>query len=145
MLSPENKQCLLRHVQAETEHRMEDTLATLTEDCVFEDHAFGKTWHGREGARAYYRLWWDAFGITPHTSARYAVNPDLMIVETRFKGCHTGVFLGILPTGQPVDVPMTIFVTMAGGLMTGERFYWNLITLLDQIGVKLPVALTPGT
>src|SRR5438093_1033400 len=117
MLSPENADVLLRHVKAETAHRMEETLATLTEDCVFEDHAFGHVWHGREGARAYYRLWWDAFGITPHTTARHAPAPDLLIVETRFKGRHDGVFLGIGPTGRDVDVPMTIFVTMANGLM----------------------------
>jgi len=141
MLTPENREVLLRHVKAETEHRMEETLATLTEDCVFEDHAFGKIWNGREGARDYYRLWWDAFGITPHTSARHVPTPDLMIVETRFKGRHKGPFLGVAPTGRAVDVPMTIFVTMKDGLMTGERFYWNLGTLLEQIGVKMPVAL----
>ncbi|HET7504902.1 MAG TPA: nuclear transport factor 2 family protein [Kofleriaceae bacterium] len=141
MLSPENLEVLLRHVKAETEHRMEETLATLTEDCVFEDLAFERTWRGREGARDYYRLWWDAFGITPHTSARYTPNPDTLIVETRFKGRHDGTFLGVPPTGREVDVPMTIFVTMSRGLMTGERFYWSLGTLLGQIGVALPVAL----
>jgi len=141
MLSPENQEVLVRHVRAETEHRMADTLATLTHDCVFEDHAFGRVWRGREGARAYYRLWWDAFGITPHTSARHAPAPDLMIVETRFKGRHVAEFCGVAPTGHDVDVPMTIFVTMAHGLLTGERFYWNLGTLLEQIGVASPVAL----
>jgi hypothetical protein len=36
---------------------------------------------------------------------------------------------------------MTIFVTFADGLLSGERFYWNLGTLLEQIGVKMPVTL----
>jgi predicted ester cyclase len=89
-------------------------------------------------------MWWDAFGIKPHTSARHAASPDLMIVETRFKGQHLGAFLGIAPTGRDVDVPMTIFVTMTNGLMTGERFYWNLGTLLAQIGIHLPVSLPPA-
>ncbi|MCW5773089.1 MAG: nuclear transport factor 2 family protein [Rhodospirillaceae bacterium] len=141
MLSDENRDVVLRHVAAETEHRMDETLATLTEDCVFDDRAFGRVWHGREGARAYYRLWWDAFGIAPHTGARYAPSPDLLIVETNFKGRHVGPFLGIAPTGRPVDVPMTIFVTFARGLLSGERFYWNLGTLLEQIGVAMPVRL----
>jgi steroid delta-isomerase-like uncharacterized protein len=141
MLSPENRDIVLRHVKAETEHRMEETLATLTPDCVFDDRAFNRVWRGREGARDYYRLWWDAFGIAPHTAARYAPSPDLLIVETNFKGRHVGPFLGVTPTGRSVDVPMTIFVSFGGGLLTGERFYWNLGTLLEQIGVKLPVAL----
>ena len=141
MLSPENRDIVLRHVKAETEHRMDETLATLTPDCVFDDRALNRIWRGREGAREYYRLWWDAFGIAPHTSARYAPSPDLLIVETNFKGRHTGPFLGVAPTGRDVDVPMTIFVTFGSGLLTGERFYWNLGTLLEQIGVKMPVAL----
>ena len=141
MLTPENREILLRHVEAETEHRMEETLATLTEDCIFDDRAFARVWNGREGARAYYRLWWDAFGVTPHTSARYMPAPDLLVVETNFKGRHKGAFLGVAPTGRAVDVPMTIFVTFADGLMSGERFYWNLGTLLEHIGVKMPVAL----
>ena len=141
MLSPENLEIVLRHVKAETEHRMEETLATLTPDCVFDDRAFGRVWHGREGARDYYRMWWDAFGIAPFTSARYAPQEDLLIVETRFKGRHKGPFLGVAPTGRDVDVPMTIFVTFADKLLSGERFYWNLGTLLEQIGVKMPVTL----
>ncbi len=141
MLSPVNREIVLRHVTAETEHRMDETLATLTPDCVFDDRAFGRVWHGREGARDYYRLWWDAFGIAPHTGARYAPREDLLIVETRFKGRHVGPFLGVAPTGRPVDVPMTIFVDFRDGLLSGERFYWNLGTLLEQIGVKMPVAL----
>ena len=141
MLSPRNQEIVLRHLKAETEHRMEETLATLTADCVFDDRALGRVWRGRESARDYYRMWWDAFGIAPHTSARYAPSEDLLIVETRFKGRHEGPFLGVAPTGRAVDVPMTIFVSFADGLLSGERFYWNLATLLEQIGVKMPVGL----
>ncbi len=142
MLSPANREIVLRHVKAETEHRMDETLATLTPDCVFDDRAFGRVWRGREGARDYYRMWWDAFGIAPHTSARHAPQEDLLIVETRFKGRHVGPFLGVAPTGREVDVPMTIFVSFKDGLLSGEKFYWNLGTLLGQIGVAMPVAIS---
>jgi hypothetical protein len=37
---------------------------------------------------------------------------------------------------------MTIFVSFKDGLLSGEKFYWNLGTLLEQIGVKLPVAMS---
>jgi steroid delta-isomerase-like uncharacterized protein len=141
MLTPANREILIRHVKAETEHKMEETLATLTPDCVFDDRALGRVWNGREGARAYYRIWWDAFGVAPHGSVRYEPSPDLLVVETRFKGRHEGPFLGVAPTGREIDVPITIFVSFAGGLMSGERFYWNLGTLLEQIGVALPVRL----
>jgi steroid delta-isomerase-like uncharacterized protein len=140
-LSPENREIVLRHVAAETEHRMEETLATLSEDCLFDDRALGRVWHGRAGAREYYRMWWDAFGIKPFTSQRYTPAEDLLIVETRFKGRHVGPFYGTPASGRDVDVPMVIFVTFRAGLLSGERFYWNMLTLLEQIGAEFPIKL----
>jgi steroid delta-isomerase-like uncharacterized protein len=140
-LSEANLEVVRRHVAAETEHRMEETLATLSHTCVFDDRALGRVWHGRDGARAYYRMWWEGFGIKPFTEQRYTPSPDLLIVETRFKGRHVGAFLGIAASGRPVDVPMVIFVTFEDGLLSGERFYWNLLTLLEQIGAHVPIEL----
>jgi steroid delta-isomerase-like uncharacterized protein len=141
MLTPEYQKVLIAHVEAETAHRMDDTLATLTEDCVCDDRALGRVWHGREGARDYYRMWWDGFAIKPEGSTRFTPSGDILIVETRFVGTHQGTFLGIAPTGKPVDVPMAIFVSFAGGLMSGERFYWNPADLMAQVGVEIPFAL----
>lgn len=138
MLSPQNLETVRRHVEAETNHQMEETLATLTEDCVFDDRALDKIWHGREGARAYYEMWWSAFAVKPETSNRWAAEEGLLIVETHFVGNHKGEWLGIQPTGRDVSVPMMILVTCEDGLMTGEKFYWDLAGLMKQIGVDAP-------
>ncbi len=141
MLTPEYQKILIAHVEAETAHRMEETLATLTQACVFDDRALGRVWHGREGARDYYRMWWDGFAIKPQGSARTTPAPDRLIVETRFVGTHIGRFLGVAPTGRSVDVAMAIFVSFADGLMSRERFYWNPADLMAQVGVEIPFAL----
>lgn len=138
MLSKENAETVKRHVIAETNHRMAETLETLTADCRFDDRAFGQVWHGRDGARDYYQMWWDAFAIRPETENRYAASEDLLVVETRFTGRHVGRFLDVEPTNKDVSVPMSIFVTFRDGLLSGERFYWNLADLMQQIGVDLP-------
>ncbi len=145
MLSQENRDVVKRHVEAETEHRMDETLATLTEDCVFDDRALRRVWRGRDGARDYYRMWWEAFGIRPETGARHAAREDLLVVETDFVGTHVGEFLGIAPTGREVSVPMAIFVDFRDGLLSGERFYWNVADLMDQIGVAAPFGLPEAT
>ncbi len=36
------EQLVATHLAAENEHRLEDTLATLHEDCLFEDRALGQ-------------------------------------------------------------------------------------------------------
>ena len=135
MISDADRQLLARHLAAENEHRMEDTLATLTEDCVFDDRGLGRMWHGREGAREYYDMWWSGFGATVHTERRHYTDEGAAIVETHFRGVHEGTFLGIPPTGRAVDVELAIFIELREGLMTGERFYWDLTSLLRQLGV----------
>ncbi|HEX2174219.1 MAG TPA: ester cyclase [Dehalococcoidia bacterium] len=136
MLSPENQAIVRRHLEAENQHRMEETLATLTEDCVFEDRALGRTYHGREGARAYYRLWWDAFGVTVMPSgARHVTTDGVLISEAGYRGAHRGEFLGIPPTGRDIELRFVVFVTFRDGLMSGERFYYDLTGLLRQLGV----------
>jgi hypothetical protein len=45
--SPEFKNFVARHLAAENAHQMEETLAALHPDCLFEDLPFGKTYRGR--------------------------------------------------------------------------------------------------
>ena len=129
------KQMLRTHMKAENAHQMEETLATLTPDCLFEDMALGQIFQGHAGAREYYQTWWDAFSTTAHPEHVYYTDQDFAIAEVHFHGTHTGSFLGIEPTGREVDIPIAIFVTFREGLMVGERMYWDVATLLRQIGV----------
>lgn len=136
MISDAYRELLATHLEAENDHRLEDTLATLTEDCVFDDRALGRVFRGREGAGEYYRMWWEAFGQTVHTEHHYYPEPELAVVETRFRGTHVGDFLGIAPTGRDIDLPIAIFIDLKDGLMAGERFYWDRATLMSQLGVE---------
>jgi len=132
-LAPGYKEMLRRHLEAETVFDMEQTLSTLTEDCVFEDMPSGETYQGKEAVRAYYSEWWDAFAITPVDIRSSIVAQDSLIVETRFVGTHRGAFRGLPATGRPVSLPVAIFITLRDGLMAGERFYYDSATLLGQI------------
>ena len=132
-LDPANDAVLRRHVLAETAFDMEGTLATLTEDCLFEDMPSGETHRGREAIRAYYQEWWSAFRNTPSGSRLHVPSGDCLIVETHFVGAHKGAYRGIAATGRPIDLPLVIVVSFRDGLMSGERFYYDRKTLLGQI------------
>jgi steroid delta-isomerase-like uncharacterized protein len=135
-LSPLNDAVLRRHLAAETTFDMEGTLATLTEDCLFEDMPSGETYRGRQAVRAYYQEWWSAFGNVPARSRTYVPADDCLVVETHFAGVHKGTYRGIAPTGRPIDLPIVIFVSFRDGLMEGERFYYCRQSLLEQIGQR---------
>ena len=83
------------HLTAENEHRLEATLATLHEECVFEDRALGQIFHGREGAAEYYTTWWNAFNLVVKGEKRHWTSEPVMIAETHYQGTHVGDFLGI--------------------------------------------------
>jgi steroid delta-isomerase-like uncharacterized protein len=130
-----------RHLEAENNRRLDETLATLTEDCVFEDMALGQVFHGRQGAGECYRMWWDAFQIVVHGERLHWTAEGGAVAEARYRGTHTGAFLGIPPTGRSIDLPIAVFITFKDGLMAGGRFYYDLATLLRQLGVS---SLTGG-
>jgi steroid delta-isomerase-like uncharacterized protein len=132
-LDPTYTALLRRHLAAETAFDMEGTLATVTADCVFEDVPTGEAYRGREGVRAYYREWWEAFGIAPVDIRSHVVGEDSLVVETRFVGVHRGTFRGAPATGRPISLPVAIFISLRDGLMSGERFYYDRASLLAQI------------
>lgn len=132
-----NQRLLQEHLAAENQHSLEDTLATLDPDCVFEDIALQRSFHGHAGAAEYYQLWWSAFRIQvqPGTHAFWA-SDEVFVAEPVYVGTHVGDFLGIAPTQRPVRFRFTVFVTFKDGKFSGERFYYDLASLLRQIGVQ---------
>lgn len=125
-----------RHLAAENAHQLEETLATLHPDCLFEDVTLGLEYHGREGAGRYYRTWWDAFSIEVRGIARHWTTEGNMIAETRYVGTHTGEFFGVPATGRRLDLRLAVVIRFRDGLMLGERFYYDLAGLLAQLGVE---------
>lgn len=134
-MKDENERLVDRHLAAENRHEMDATLETLHSACLFEDMAFGKTYEGREGARRYYRLWWEAFDLTVRGRQRHWAEDGTMIAEARYTGRHIGDFYGSRPTGRSVDLRIAVVIGFRDGLMAGERFYYDARTLLRQLGV----------
>jgi predicted ester cyclase len=58
-----------------------------------------------------------------------------MIAEARYLGTHIGPFHGLAPTGRDIDLRLAVIITFRDGLMLGERFYYDLSSLLFQLGV----------
>jgi len=132
-----NERLLLEHLGAENTHALDATLATLTRDCVFEDVALQRTFHGHAGAAEYYGLWWSAFDVRVERGGdSHWISDDLYVSEPVYRGMHVGEFLGIAPTHRPVRLRFAVFVSFSGGRFSGERFYYDLASLLHQIGVQ---------
>ena len=58
-----------------------------------------------------------------------------MFVEGRFRGTHRGDWRGIPAAGRTVDFPLIIVFMFEGDRMVCERTYFDLLTILRQLGV----------
>lgn len=55
---------------------------------------------------------------------------DLVIGDSLFVGTHAGV----TPTNRSIRLPFVVFVTFRDDLVAGERFVYDLNSLLNQLG-----------
>jgi predicted ester cyclase len=60
---------------------------------------------------------------------------DAIIVEGTFTGTQDGPWRGLPPTGRKVAFPMLIIFRFAGEAMMGERIFFDLLTVFEQLGV----------
>lgn len=143
MMSTTERQAIVRrHLEAENGFRLPETLDTLTADCVFEDVPLGERVVGRDAAAAYYQRWWRAFPDLNWVPQRRAFTDDGVVSELIVRGTHQGDFFGVPPTGRRIELPVAIFVSFGDGRMSGERLYYDLLTLLRQLGARdVPAAL----
>jgi len=137
IMSSRNAKLLYRHLEAENAQDLNGTLATLHPDCVFQDHATGQLWRGHSGAADHYRQWWTTFDVTVERLADQSAGwPDenTFIAEAAWKGRHVGEFLGIPASGREILQRFVVVVGFQDGLMTSERFHYDLASLLRQTG-----------
>jgi predicted ester cyclase len=71
-----------------------------------------------------------------HVAKNMIFGRDVVVVEWRFQAEHKGPFAGREATGASVEVPgCSVYeYDSANRLITGGRIYFDVVTLLKQIG-----------
>ncbi|MFJ8748372.1 flavin reductase [Streptomyces sp. NPDC102441] len=89
----------------------------------------------REGFKESIRAVREAFpGL--HTEIEDLVEDgDRLAIRWRSTGRHTGTFLGVPPTGRPVEVSGATFARFEGDTITEERVTFDSRQLLEALGV----------
>jgi steroid delta-isomerase-like uncharacterized protein len=61
---------------------------------------------------------------------------DEVVLHWNVSGTHQGEFLGIPPTHQKATIAGTSIFRIEGGKIVEEWVNWNLMSLMQQLGVK---------
>ena len=104
-------------------------------DCVHRYPLDPDGTRGTEGQRQLFAWYMEAFPDTEFTVEEVQSEGSSVVVHWRSTGTHTGEFLGIAPTGIRFEGRGTSVSVSAGGLVLDSWVCWNVVELLQQLGV----------
>jgi predicted ester cyclase len=95
----------------------------------------GGVLEGRAEIERVYRTVFSAFPDIVLEQDDLLIDGDRVVLILRLSGTHSGDFMGLPPTGRPMEFLMAELMTVADGLVVNERRIYDFTGLLVQIGV----------
>ncbi len=123
------------YIDAWNSHRVDRILAFFADDCVYENHALGAAYRGKEEIGAWAA---DSFAGIPDMTLELSS----LFSSGRWVGCewvmtgtHTGDLPGLPATGKRFSVAGGSIAEVVGGKIVRNADYWDLAGFLHQLGV----------
>ena len=128
-----NVELVLAGFQAFNAGDTEECLARIAGDLIINLAELPDPQHGREAWRQGFEMMRRAFpDLHAHIEDIFAAQ-DKVAVRLRFRGTHSGEFLGFHPTGRTIEYVSHEFYRIADGLIAEEWICSDMATLLGQL------------
>lgn len=112
--------------------------ATFSEDTAYDEPGTQRRFEGRDETIGAATGWKSAFSDVQGTIKTLTASGNTAVAEITWRGTHDGEMQTpdgpIAPTGNQITVPACIVATVEDGEIVESRHYFNLLTLLTQIG-----------
>jgi steroid delta-isomerase-like uncharacterized protein len=116
-------------------HDLASLLPIFTDDVVYVDKPLGANLQGTEALRGFAQGFFTGFPDIEFTLHSLFLQTDQRAAfEWRVTGTHTGPLLDIAATDERIDFTGVSLVEFRGGKIASAVDYWDLATLLRQIG-----------
>ncbi len=125
---------VLEHMTAENAHEFERCIGAFHHP-RYEIIATGEAWDGHDGVNELLLQNVTAFPDFKFEPQSTQHGEHAVFVEGRFRGTHRGEWRGIPATGRAIDFPLIIVFMFEDDRMVCERTYFDLLTILRQLGV----------
>jgi steroid delta-isomerase-like uncharacterized protein len=122
------------HMRRENAHDFPGCIGVFTHP-RYEIVATGEIHDGADGVDGLLTENRDAFPDFHFAPSRTVPAGDAVLVEGVFTGTHLGTWRGLPATGRTVTVRMAVIFEFEGTNMVCERVYFDLGTVLRQLGV----------
>jgi steroid delta-isomerase-like uncharacterized protein len=126
-------------VDAFNKRDFESARGLLADDLTFEDVAAGVTVSGPDGFFGYAGAWAGAFSDMEITVLSIVGDDTHAAGELSGGGTHDGTLPTpqgpVPPTGKRFDERFTWYADIADGKITGLRDYYNMMSIMTQLGL----------
>ena len=130
----QNKRLWQKHVLAENRRSIQGLLDTLCDEPVYKIMATGEEHRGRDAVAAFYLGLFEAVPDATFDLVNVYIGEAGVVEESVLRGTHQGKWMGVEPAGMKIELPLTIVFPMQDGAILGERLYFDLATLVRQLG-----------
>jgi predicted ester cyclase len=147
MSAADNLACISANFEAFNARDVAGAGKTIAPSADVLDVATGQRFVGPEGLGQYWQGWFSAFSDgTVEVTNSHASDDGTVVTEFTGRGTHDGPLTGpggqsLPPTGRQVDVRFCQVAMVADHKITGARIYWDMMTMLAQLGA-LPAPAT---
>jgi C-1 hydroxylase len=118
----------------------EGVVVGVAEDVIWRDVALGMPLHGRDALREAARAYMTAFPDLHIEETSSTLAGARLARELTITGTHLGDLLGIAPTGRWTENYAAVITTFdEDGMVIEGSVYWNVLTMLCQLGVAEPL------
>ena len=126
-------------IVAYNEKKWDKVKASVTAGFVYDEIATGRKVEGADAAIVLWKGWAEAFPDSKATFHGALASGNGVVLEVTWKGTHKGPLQtpkGSIPaTGKPIEIRACIVAELAGDKVKLQRQYFDMATLLQQIGV----------
>jgi steroid delta-isomerase-like uncharacterized protein len=113
---------------------------TIVDDVVYEEEGTAREVTGADEYMKMLKEWKIAFPDAKAVIKEMIATGDAVVVEVEWQATHKGAFPGgrIPASNRSVKVPAVLVARFDGERARSVHHYFDLVTLLRQIGVQLP-------
>lgn len=130
-----NRTLVRSYGAAKSEQDIGAALAACSDDFALETVSMGVETHGRAETEQQLELFFAAFPDYGVTMDGLTASNGVVTCWGRVRMSWKGAFLGHGPTGRTAELPYFCVFPCAAGALTGERFFFDLASLCEQIGL----------
>jgi steroid delta-isomerase-like uncharacterized protein len=132
-------------IEVYNERNWDRAKAIMTPDFVYDEVATNRKATGADATIEAWKAWAQAFpdakGIIHGANVS---ETGTAVVEVTWKGTHQGTLQTpngpIAPTGKPIEVRACAVMELKGEKVRVQRHYFDMVTLLQQIGAAARTA-----